>query len=105
MEFSVLLALPLPATCRKIVTQFLREPHPTATLIKVVRFQYDVIEYHDGWRCLVITGPSVRVLHRRKWPPSYECGVWGLAFCYDAITGESNYPSALDMVSDSELSN
>ena len=105
MEFPVLLALPLPVTCRKLVTQFLREPHPTVTLIKGVRFQDDVLDFHVGWTCLVITGHSVRILHRRKWPPSYECGVSGLTFCYDAMTGESNYPSALDMVSDSDLSN
>ena len=39
MEFPVLLELPLPAPCRKLVTQFLRPgPHPTAILIKRLTF-------------------------------------------------------------------
>ena len=41
MEFPVLLELPLPATCRKLVTQFLRpdEPHPTARIISYLTFE------------------------------------------------------------------
>ena len=39
MEFPILRELPLPDSCVKIVTQFLREPHPTAMLIKELRFR------------------------------------------------------------------
>ena len=77
MEFPVLLELPLPATCRKFVTQFLRpgEPHPTARLINLLTFRRDEAGYDSEDEdqcfpaCLGVTGPGIRILDLSFWHP------------------------------------
>ena len=76
MEFPVLLELPLPATCRKLVTQFLRpgEPHPTARIINLLTFRRDAAgNCEDKYQCfpasLVVKGPGVRMLDYSYWDP------------------------------------
>ncbi len=77
MEFPVLLELPLPATCRKLVTQFLRpgELHPTARLINLLTFRRDEAGYDSEDEdqcfpaCLGVTGPGIRILDLSLWHP------------------------------------
>ena len=122
MEFPVLLELPLPATCRKIVTQFLRpEKHHAAWLIGLLKFErhdedYDSDEEEVMEACLTITGVGIRMLDLSLWPPQYcmwgrrtayndwdrICAVPNLAYSYDATTGESNFKSKYDIYSDDE---
>ena len=40
MELPILLLTPLPESAVKLVTQFLRKPHPCAVLIKQLTFYY-----------------------------------------------------------------
>jgi hypothetical protein len=41
MELPILLLTPLPESAVKLVTQFLRKPHPCAVLIKQLTFYYE----------------------------------------------------------------
>ncbi len=41
MELPILLLTPLPESAVKLVTQFLRKPHPCAMLIKQLTFYYE----------------------------------------------------------------
>jgi hypothetical protein len=104
MEFPVLHELPLPALCVKLVTQFLREPHPAAMLVQKLTFEHDEQEWDeddDDERVhikLTVKGPGLRQLNRSLWPPRYI--VWlkrnanyphpfYQSFVFDELTGES----------------
>ena len=104
MEFPVLQELPLPALCVKLVTQFLREPHPAAMLIQKLTFEHDEQawdEDDDDERVhieLTVKGPGLRQLNQSLWPPRYV--VWPKRnanyphpfrqyFVFDELTGES----------------
>ncbi len=78
MEFPVLLELPLPAPCRKLVTQFLRPgPHPTAILIKRLTFLRKVqiathpecrgIRLSDGDLLIVVGCDDAMIPFMREW--------------------------------------
>ena len=113
MEFPVLLELPLPATCRKLVTQFLRpgEPHPTARLINLLTFRrheagYDSEDEDQCFpACLGVTGFGIRILDLSfcfRMRPQYvvrsritsyndyyaQTTTYSLGFHYDEVTGE-----------------
>ena len=101
MEFPVLLELPLPANCHKLVTQFLRPgPHPTARLIEALTFQRGDLRYGvDTEKCLFVTGPGVRLIDpfyplfqycmSTKTGPCYVCNDnIRFTFIYEEITGE-----------------
>ena len=107
MEFPILLELPLPETCRKIVTQFLRPIHPTARLINALTFQreaqYDVVNSSTRF---FVTGPGVRIIDpmirffRNAWSITTPCYVFSdrvrFVFIYSEITGEHRQDGAED---------
>ena len=108
MESPVLLELPLPAPCRKLVTQFLRPgPHPTAILIKRLTFLRKVQiatppEYRgfnrlsDGDLLIVIGCDGAKIPWLRSWyhyRPITPQLVWnskdnGIMFLTDSETGK-----------------
>jgi len=105
MEFPVLRALPLPLTALHIVTKFLRQPHPTALLIKALFFYIEeASEYHE--ELLRVEGPGVRnkdlstpwphtYIVRHKYTPynprwSAMDMIYSLSFSYNEQTGEPN---------------
>ena len=113
MEFRILSLMPLPETARKLVTQFLREPHPTANLIQALKFEREEAqesdeenEQHRIPECLKITGPGVRIKDlSTPWPHTYvirhkytpynpRWSAWETTYClwfsYDEQTGELN---------------
>ena len=51
MEFPVLNGLNLPETCIRLITQFAREPHPTAVLIKSLQFRRFKAGYTEILHC------------------------------------------------------
>ena len=97
MEFRVLTHLPIPATAQKIITQFLRQPHPTAKLIQNLRFEWE--EDPEVMPTLYVSGDGVRFIARETWPPTYvssekpdyipfEFGGWCSTFSYNPDNGE-----------------
>ena len=100
MEYPVLLKLPLPATCRKLVTWLLREPHPAAQLIRSLDFdREDTIENPKVLPTLYVMGEGVRFIAKETWPPRYwnpagvvwdGCKIEGmvLTFSYDEVSGD-----------------
>jgi hypothetical protein len=96
MEFPILEELSLPLTAIRIVTEFLREPHPTAAMIKDVLFQ----QYEWG---SLVSGKTVRCHVGNRHPPKYMKVsakiVCMLKFVFDPYTGEfcmDNLPDNLD---------
>ena len=100
MEFPILLKLPLPNICRREVTWFLREPHPTAKLINTLVFERRDAGVRPllGKPKLLISGPGVRSKCKccLKWPkvtwnkfdiPDLTGPRW--IYLYDEVTGES----------------
>ena len=100
MELPILEHIPLPDLARRIVLQFLRKPHATTALIKVLEFWRD--EEIDQWnpnprhrnrilKYLFVGGPGVRTIakHLTCHPPVYYNRI-GCAqmFYYDEATGE-----------------
>ena len=92
MEFPVLLELPLPAPCRKIVTQFLREPHPTALLIGRLSFR----RYRDNVNLgtfptiptLSVYGDEIRRIQDLYLPPYYRRNCITQSYSFDEESGE-----------------
>lgn len=109
MEFPILDKLPLPATCRKLVTQFLREAHPTAELIKWLHFRREEAQESDyvdegSSACLLVSGHGLRFWDSCLVTPRYiesqpnimlfpggariQGWTYSRSFSYDDITGE-----------------
>ncbi len=107
MEFPVLLELPLPAPCRKLVTQFLRPgSHPTAILIKRLTFlrtvqmatppEWKYNRLDDGDMLTVIGCDGAKIPWLRFWynyNPITPQLVWntadnGIMFLTDPKTGK-----------------
>ena len=87
MEFPVLNELHLPEACIRLITQFAREPHPTAVLIKSLQFRRFRARYNSNLAffchaCLRVTGAAIikRGIFERDW----------LSFEYDRITGDQS---------------
>jgi hypothetical protein len=57
MEFPILNLLHLPGPASRIITQFLREPHPTAKLIHDLKFEWDV---EGEYTFLYVSGQTLR---------------------------------------------
>ena len=77
MEFHVLNELHLPDSCIRLITQFLREPHPTAVLIGELSFHRYLepawLVPSDGDRLtLAVGGYSVRTVQEIYSPPYYR---------------------------------
>ena len=51
MELPILMLTPLPESAVKLVTQFLRKPHPCAVLIKQLDFDWSTMSRVDGTLC------------------------------------------------------
>ena len=64
MEFPILQRLPLPQTAIRMVTEFLREPHPTAVMIKAVHFD------HYPWG-FALWGDAIRYHRQNVYPPRF----------------------------------
>ena len=75
MELPILLLTPLPESAVKLVTQFLRKPHPCAMLIAQLTFYYEGV-------LKVETGSFANYL-------CIDAGDYGYRFCYIIETGES----------------
>ena len=112
MELPILNYLPLQDGPRRIVLQFLRKPHPTAVIIKFLRFErHDAQDSmsdeefgHESFipACLIIRGYGIRMRDLSTWPPAFVTrhratpyadihrrnGDWNLWFSYDDQTGE-----------------
>ena len=74
MELPILNELRLPDTCIKLITQFLRESHPTALLIGELSFHRYLeaawLFPSDGDRLtLAVGGNSVRTVQELYFPP------------------------------------
>ena len=67
MEFPILHRLLMPQTAIRTVTEFLREPHPTAALIKALRFSS-----HPGG--FSIYGNTLRFHQVDTYPPRFFRG-------------------------------
>ena len=64
MEFPILQKLRLPETAIRMVTEFLREPHPTAAMIKAVHFD------HYPWG-FALSGDAIRYHRQNVYPPRF----------------------------------
>ena len=76
MEIPVLHRLPFPDKCRRMVEKFAFEPHPIATLIKKLRFDYSCESYmscEDFFEppALIVGGTGIVRLTCKPWPPKY----------------------------------
>ena len=120
MEFPILTLLPLPLPAIRLVTQYLRQPHPTALLIKPLKFlRHDAQDSCDDgdedefgyepriFASLTVHGRGIRIKDlSTPWPHSYVVrhritpfNTWNEAytrrfnlwFSYDDITGEPNH--------------
>ena len=73
MEFPVLMKLPIPLSAIRLITQFAWEPHPTALLIKALKFER---RQEDDIAVLYVTGEGVRYLNQLSrpsfWPPDED---------------------------------
>jgi len=91
MEFPAVGLLPLPGPATRIVTEFLRAPHPTAELIKDLEF---VWESEDELSWLIVRGKDLRCIDnsRADHPPKYdnsECDQgWEVQFVCDRTDGK-----------------
>ena len=89
MEFPILNLLHLPVPALMIITQFLREPHPTAKLIHALDFEWDV---RGEYSSLTVAGQTLRPID------GYSCypyrllpltpnlplfGCWGIQYICD----------------------
>jgi len=89
MEFPVLGEMHLPDSAVKIITQFLREPHPTALLFKDIRFYNH--QAPGPFVFLTVRGYGIRVKDgRTPYPHTYdnEGIIDRIMFCYNKFTGE-----------------
>jgi len=96
MEFPIVSQLRLPKTAQRIITQLLREPHPTAALIKNLDFEYE--DCPEVLPSVYVSGEGVRFIDRDTCPPRYvtmhptylpfEFGGWAITFSYSPDTGE-----------------
>ena len=126
MELPILNYLPLQDGPRRIVLQFLRKPHPTAVIIKFLRFErHDAQDSmsdeefgHESFipACLIIRGYGIRMRDLSTWPPAFVTrhratpyadfhrrnGVWNLGFRYDDQTGEPWHESDDEVEAESE---
>ena len=87
MELPILKQLPLPETAVRMVTQFLRKPHPTAAMIKELHFD------HYPWG-FSLYGEPVRYHRQNAYPPRFCKGVLSRAmkvWVFDK-TGELEIP-------------
>ena len=78
MELPILLLTTLPESAIKLVTQFLRKPHPCAMLIKQLTF------YQTGILSMSPVGRRFTVLN-------VELGKYTYRFRYDGLTGDPAY--------------
>ena len=78
MELPVLLLTTLPEFAIKLVTQFLRKPHPCALMIKELTF------YHTGIISMSPVGKRFTILHVEFDKYKYCCR-------FDGITGEPGF--------------
>lgn len=114
MEFPIVDRLPLPMTCKKMVVEFLREPHPTAVLMKKLTFGRRESTQDPGQFWLTVQGdgvqfkdPDCNTLSDGAWVralfPSRPGPV--MVFKYKSATGEPLYPLDLDVLErdDSDL--
>ena len=88
MEFPILQKLPSPHTAIRIVTAFLREPHPTAALIKALQFR------HYSWG-FSLSGDAIRYHRQNVYPPRFCQGKLTdvmKMFEFDEDTGELVIP-------------
>ena len=85
MEFPILTFLPMPAPAIRLVTQFLREPHPTAILIQKLTFirtdpDYEECDEDPSFPAtLLVDGEAIMVC---------EFTQHRLLFTYNKHTGE-----------------
>ena len=87
MEFPVLNELHLPEACIRLITQFAREPHPTAVLIKSLQFRRFRAGYNETLnchypRCLEVRGAAIT--------PRGQFKIDWFNFEYDRVTGEKH---------------
>ena len=85
MEFPILNELRLPETCIKLITQFAREPHPTALLMRSMQFQRFRAGYNQNLGCHFPACLRVRGSMRRGFD-SFKLDY--MTFEYDGLTGE-----------------
>jgi hypothetical protein len=64
MELPILKHLPMPDVAVRLVTQFLRKPHPAVAMIKALTFS----RYSNGFS---IIGETVRYHRMNTFPPKY----------------------------------
>ena len=91
MELPILKHLPMPDVAVRLVTQFLRKPHPTAAMIKALTFS----------RCskgFSVQGKTLRFHKMNTYPPKYCCSnvvtvLRMRAFYFDVEDGEFNIES------------
>ena len=87
MEFPVLNKLYLPDSCIRLITQFAREPHPTAVLIKSLQFQRFKAGYTEILHCHYPRRLEVRGAAITPRGP-FEIDWFKLE--YDRLTGEKH---------------
>ena len=106
MEFPVLLELPLQTIPRRIITQFLRAPHPTAVMIKDLSFDYVIYESNDRpreWQkvnlvvrgqhlCIVASHMYATYIHTRPTLIPSRREIW---FAFNVDSGERNVTNIL----------
>ncbi len=94
MEFPILQHLPLPGPAIRMVTEFLREPHPTAAMIKALRFS----RWSGGFS---VKGKTIRYHKMGAYPPKFmrdrltTVSVMRI-FNFDEETGEFEIESDYD---------
>ena len=85
MEFPILNELQLPETCIKLISQFAREPHPTALLMRSMQFQRLRAGYNQNLGCHYPACLNVRGSLKRGFNP-FKLDF--MKFEYDRLTGE-----------------
>ena len=91
MELTILKHLPMPDVAVRMVTQFLRKPHPTAAMIKALTFT----RCSNGFS---VHGEALRYHKMNTYPPTYCRGNVAAVirmhmFCFDMEDGEFDIES------------
>ena len=114
MEFPIVDRLSLPMTRQKMVTEFLRDPHPIAVMVSKLTFGRRESKKEPGMFWLTVGGNGIR----HKDP---DCGTWWdeswllklmgpdlkpaiMVFMYDDVTGEPVRPQWMSWEESDEAS-
>ena len=102
MNFQIVEHFQVPVTCRKMILEFLREPHPTAVLIKKLRFGTRESTREPGQFWMTVEGegvqykdPDCNTLSDGGWRTNVPPPI--LVFKYNNCTGEPLYALDLDV--------